>query len=717
MNPQHTLTADAKQAVKQRDPKFKEADIACTKAIAQAAVNLELFTIPLYMTSMYSITGTHQIQGSNDFYTGRWWPGIGFLLANSQANPPEDTLNKKLNREVFGKIYKVFMEEMLHLQLASNMSTMLGVKPSFTSDALQDNNYGWHCYGKEGGTTIIPHILDLQDCKNEEIELCNDNDGGHICTKINPGNTRVKLGAMNIEQAELFITIESTEDNVQKLLKLKAVKKYFPTAPFDNWTTHKTSKDLPYFGSIGHMYWCFWQYLEIEYTDGTQLLKILSDQVIQRDQFSRKGTKEYPGIDTTIENDLSWLKSQFINIINAITDQGEGQGVVNSIVSNFQESFSDELIAKFAPPSPPEKPADEYQMVAAVAPQNQADPEALRKRYPNYNDQGEIKPGTSGRAQARIDNDALDHFELFVQIKNLIQNSKPGEYTTWDVWHQEAGNQWTADMLQPDPNRDSKYGLPKATDIAQALNELKHESTTYDLLSKAGVGTIKGVTTQLNNYWSNPRGQFPSPAMGGSGDRLSICWAITGKVPKLWDGVKSLSRKGKMYHACQGMILDTATAQPDHMPLVEIYHSCKGSNDCKTEGGCGFVQGVLSSGNCGSSKTFCDSTVSVPANNNCGGRGGCAVPISASQLYPEPTPNPDNPEGCKEGDIIKGTMQVFKFDADFKPSPLTTIPYEKGDAVYDKAWEAYCEVLKDKGKTPPEKPAPHKLRLAFPPST
>jgi hypothetical protein len=59
-----------------RDPGFKDVDIAAISAIAHAAIDVELFTIPLYMTSLYSIQAMHQITSQgNDFYKGRLWPG------------------------------------------------------------------------------------------------------------------------------------------------------------------------------------------------------------------------------------------------------------------------------------------------------------------------------------------------------------------------------------------------------------------------------------------------------------------------------------------------------------------------------------------------------------------------------------------------------------------------------------------------------------------
>jgi hypothetical protein len=43
------------EAIKNRPLDLLATDTAAVRAIAQAAVSVELFTIPLYMTSMYSI--------------------------------------------------------------------------------------------------------------------------------------------------------------------------------------------------------------------------------------------------------------------------------------------------------------------------------------------------------------------------------------------------------------------------------------------------------------------------------------------------------------------------------------------------------------------------------------------------------------------------------------------------------------------------------------
>src|SRR6266536_4946592 len=110
--------------LKERPAKNHDTDKAALQAIAQAAIDVELFTLPLYMVSMYSIQGMHQITSKgNDFYRGRLWPGAS--PAREPASSP--------NAAAFNHFFSVFIDEMLHLQLASNIAKALGVMPSYNS--------------------------------------------------------------------------------------------------------------------------------------------------------------------------------------------------------------------------------------------------------------------------------------------------------------------------------------------------------------------------------------------------------------------------------------------------------------------------------------------------------------------------------------------------------------------------------------------------------
>src|SRR5215204_4497699 len=134
--------------LKLRDPANRDTDKAALQAIAQAAIDVELFTLPLYMVSMYSIQGMHQITSKgNDFYQGRLWPG-----AAPSRDPGKDPHPE--NAQAFNHFFSVFIDEMLHLQLASNIAKVLGVMPTFNSSMLQTDDYGWNCYADQ---TVIPH--------------------------------------------------------------------------------------------------------------------------------------------------------------------------------------------------------------------------------------------------------------------------------------------------------------------------------------------------------------------------------------------------------------------------------------------------------------------------------------------------------------------------------------------------------------------------------
>jgi hypothetical protein len=742
--------------IKKRPVKYKEADISCVKAIAQAAINVELFTIPLYMTALYSIQGTHQITSKNsDLYEGRWWPGAG-ATAPAMGNYDKLTSNEK----VFNNVYSVFIEEMLHLQLASNMASTIGVTPCFTSTALQNDSYGWHCYSPETNNNTIPHILSFHDC-NKTIDGIDPRLQPYFKSHY-PGKSlqdmQVKLDAMNDTQALLFLAIEETEDDAHKLIQKKywdtsaadfepvdvggKRPKYFEPAPYNWWQESYTEGNLPLFGSIGYMYQVYWHYLEIEYDDGSSLLNLLVNDVqsIQRDEFNtNKGSKQYPGIAAEINiagTDIDKIKLQLINNINAITDQGEGDKVVGSIL----DTWGDQQWAKSY------LKAQQFKLESnGVDEEFQPDPQSLTALYPGYNDKG-IVDGVSGSAYARIYNRAKDHFETFEDclqliLKNTASTTPKGErYVTWDVWHKENENTpWTAAMLNPN-NTQSKYSLPSAEDVASALNNLGAAgkvSATHEIFSLSAVGTLKGLTTALDKYWNGDSSEFPGPAMGGSGDRVSICWATTGMTPDLITGIEN-PHKDNLYNACQGM--DYMASSPvdvdmAKMPDVVTYHSCKGSNSCMAQGGCGFVQSDAGGGNCSQSVVKQSANTagcgapdikSAPADNKCASFGGCAVPISASQLYPDQTES--NP-----------MMKLYSFeksdDGYHSKDAKIMLSYEKGDGVYDIAWKAYCLTVgdgmrdnldiksEDVGDTTivtatiKDKPNDTDIRLALPPST
>ncbi len=637
----------------------KPADIAAVKAIAQAAINVELFTIPLYMAAMYSVQGMHQITSvGNDFYQGRQWPGLGPAApVGGQALSP--------NQQAFNVVFSVFIEEMLHLQLASNVATALGVTPTYESPLLQDADHGWTCYGPT--LSVIPHIIDLTDTTDYT-------------------NVAVNIGALTKEQLQLFLAIEQPDNIARAGIQPSKIGKYFPSVPFANWTASSTEADLPMFGTIGWMYQCYWDYLNFAYDDGTTLIgTMFAAGSVQNDMFNVTGSghpdAEYPLAQTTLAGITipADALNQINTMLSAITDQGEGSTL----------------------PNPPQG------LLGAVQPEYRASKPALEADYPGATDSGD--PAPSPDAAARADNDSPDHFERFTEILAGID-----QVQTWIDWFGE-GNSWSAaDLQASDYNPDSNpYNLPATADVAQALNNLASvndaavRQANFTMLSQAAVGALAGITSVLYTYWSVPGTNFPYPAMSGSGDRMSIIWAIFGQAPDLSVGIGTPD--DSLHHSCQA--LDFSGTGTNDCAGVELFHACRGSNNCKAQGGCGFVQLTSGGGLCGhfmadaaKAPMLGASTVySAPSDNKCGTFGGCAVPISASQLLNK-----------------SGNMQLFNFSgSENTPIPLQPpLAFTTGQLVHDVAYQAYRQVMAQRGVTVPETPpAPNDLRLAFIPST
>ncbi|WP_181885554.1 ferritin-like domain-containing protein [Trinickia dinghuensis] len=750
-----------------RNPAHKETDIAALRAIAQAALEVELFTIPLYMTSLYSIYGMHAITGKNlDFYKGRLWPG---------AKPVRTPANNE--EQAFNILFSVFIDEMLHLQLASNMATAVSdpnSPPKYSTCSLVDpETHAWKCFGH--GKTRIPNIIDLAHTQSyqerREQGLAAD----------------VDVGALNEEKLWLFCAIERDDADARADVLEPYRAEYFPTAPFDDiWKPGgargpwEAGEPLPQFGSIGWMYQCYSKYVNVVYEDGSTLWdSVFNPNGQQNDlfnNFSGSGhpMREFMGFETTIAltyKDIA--KAQMLNMMSAITDQGEGSTIKERVrvrvekgvtalsdhlggeigarnYENLQEVFKDALGVEILPedafPVLAELTAQPHGLLQggdrkqqllqrarevglqAVKKEYRPSPVALESDYPSFNDSGVLVP--SADAAARTDHDEADHFERFNRdIRNLFAQGGVRTWTDWWAKRSKEGCGWQGnDLKKPDYVRPADDPIPSPDEVAEALNTLRAEPARYyPTLSQAAVGSIAGVLTVLDDFWNaaaqaqNPV-QFPFPSMVGSGDRMAICWAVFGKAPDLSIGLEPLNSK-TLYHACQGLDLSAAQA-PNDCAQVGVFHSCRGSNQCNAQGGCGFVQKVSGGGNCSTStsastalqtRTFgngCNPlpVFSAPGDNRCQGFGGCAVPISASQRFP-----------------VGGTMQLFDYKktGGFQPRwqavPLegtdATIAFEKGERIDKIAYEAYKRVLQARQQeVPPELPA-NPLRIAMPPST
>ena len=425
------------------------------------------------------------------------------------------------------------------------------------------------------------------------------------------------------------------------------------------------------FGTIGWMYQCYYDYLSLRYDDGTTLwdARVQQGPAQSRTTCSttpsgRPSDARIPlGFKTTIALDLSARspRSRCCRLMDAITDQGEGSDPALKRGTCRRRSRA----VRAALPSPIT--------------------DALASDYPSYDDNGKLAP--SADADARGGNDHDDHYERFLEVQTLICDR---DVTTWAAVAEAHG---ALDGGRPQdsrtrPDASPMTSCPTADDIAGGHERLaKEPERSHTLLSQAAIGAIAGVTTVLNNYWSaGGRTPVPSPipSMAGSGDRMAIAWAVTGQTPDLSRRHRSADADG-LYHACQGLDLDGDTAINDCAAGLDLPHLqgierlprpgrlrlrrrlTTGGGNCgsssrrlprsRAGGGCAHGDPQIRQA-CAAGRRRGRATYSAPSDNKCGAFGGCAVPISASQLYP-----------------TSGVMQTF----DFEPDPTTKADHLRAD--------------------------------------
>jgi hypothetical protein len=267
------------------------ADRSALHQLLQLAVEVELFTIPLYMSSLYSIRGMYMSSSSSQAL----WPGI-------KPNPNVSSANQY----AYNAIFSVYIQEMLHLQLASNLCTAVGLTPQFP--ALDYTKFG----------TTIPCIGDLRKVKGYE-------------------DVEVRLGPLDRNQIKLFLAIEMPDWEANDDAHLR------PTTPFPTDASGKPVIPSE-FGSIGHLYHCIQQYFDIVYDDKTTLWeKLFTANSVQVDMFNFKSgsaqhpSREYPHFPVTIASDASAKQARKTaqEMITAILDQGEGAQANSVVPSRF----------------------------------------------------------------------------------------------------------------------------------------------------------------------------------------------------------------------------------------------------------------------------------------------------------------------------------------------------------------------------------------------
>lgn len=515
-----------------RDPINLAVDRAALYALIQTAVDVELFTIPLYMTALYSIRGTYPapLDGQDV------WPGL-------RPDPTSTTASQR----AFNAVFSVYVQEMLHLQLAGNISSAMGLPPRLEAPVYD-------------GTTL-PCIGDLKDMAGFEDVL-------------------VRLGPLDRNAVRLFLAIENPdwESSTTK-----------PTVPFADWSP---TEPLPEFGTIGHLYECIGEYMDIVYGDGKQTYtlwdKVYDRDSIQVDLFNFKSKtdyhpeEEYPTFDVFIPAGTNATDARKIagTMIDAITEQGEGRDA-----SKGPDTVDPQYV-------PSEKGvSDDY---------------------------------TVNDGAVRYFWDQQGHWERFQQVARFLP-----EVETWPQWWTKHGGvvAWQWQDLVVSPHTVDMPTQMFAQQRAVALNDPRTADQVNDALDQSYTSLLAAIEASWKNpAWRNRRGKdidadqlFPYAAMQALSTRVATVWAANG-VPRF----RKLSNSGELpfptqpAHACQGL---DPKAPGANTCANAVIHTCSQANSCASQGGCGYPN---------------PPDDGFPSVNKSAGGGGCGAPIPVAQVF-----NPD----------------------------------------------------------------------------
>ncbi len=294
-----------------------EGDKAMIRHLIQLAADVELFTIPLYMTTLYSIAGRKAMPD------GSVYPYMG---------PSEQYSMQGLNAQrSYNAIFSVYIQEMLHLQLAMNIGNALGASMSLTQPLYPH---------PEKGSNWVPclgELANLNPTKYPEFK-----------------NIEVKLDALSSNSINLFMAIELPDE--ESFVAPPSVP--LDCEPADVFTMT--------FGGIGNLYTTIQKYLNFQYPPhdqnpaGLNLFEHCYTQavteasakgktIIQVNQFKGKHSSynEHMVLEVTPGAHCSKAFSDVNEMINAIVSEGEGSSTnnYNFVSPNYQPSASDDIAA------------------------------------------------------------------------------------------------------------------------------------------------------------------------------------------------------------------------------------------------------------------------------------------------------------------------------------------------------------------------------------
>ncbi len=503
-------------------PRFSAANMSLLQRHLQALVEVEFFTIPFYLTGVYSFTNA--------------------ALAYSSKT---DTTPYMVQQ----KALSVAVQEMYHLQLAANLANAFKVTPDIPKMTLQ-----------AGTQIVIPHL---------------EQNGQPLTAQL--GNLPEAIQAM--------VDIETPDPN--------------PNFPPPN--------EAVTYASISDLYHATLELLA-GYLTANALVPMSADE-----QFSPGNNQVAYGTfpQTYVYNTIT-TRPDVADLANAVTDQGEG-----------------DLVA-----SP--QAGQNAAMQAA---------QAMLSGFFTFGDDGQVLPQFQPAKGSRFyAYGSITHFRRFEEIQATL-----------------AGNDWATTIGKPifypdgTPSTDYPSWAPADGSVVFAaintiwsylIDAMQVGFATGNLPSTDGTASNPGFNQAMLSFkyilpmaWQ--LGTAPSFVYRAGVTPADVQAAMDQVDPLClfhWDARTAELRGQPNFvanacqglNACQGMGWGAIATQAGNGACATAdFHTCGGGNDCKSQGGCGYLSYAPGT----TPQILPPSEQWIPDLNSCKNLGGCETPISTGQVF------------------------------------------------------------------------------------
>lgn len=554
-----------------RDSSNAPLDGQVLRKLLATAAGVELYTIPLYMSALYSIQGfrkyTVDDPGGSGSFNG-YWPGMGPTAPVGIPVDPNSGTNSPANQRAFNAIFSVYIQEMFHLQLAGNLWAAC-CKGASSEENGKVKLVAPSYPPKSANSHVIPCIGDL---KNTKDPLFHD--------------VTVALDQLNENQIKLFMAIESPDWIVS-----------------DNWPKppYASVEDVPDdFGSIGHLYEAIDYYLTLEYSDALEDQPIrLWDYVYDPDAhqvnaFMVGKQEDYP-FPVTLDglgNDPELAQAHALQMVDAIIDQGEGG-------SKTEPGVPDTYIPQHSNYAP-----------------------GIQRRWDH----------DSHYERFKFVHENLQEVETWPTW--LSRQSDPAAPFVWTDFlgsgsedHDVPAQQQFGELLAEAYNNEAT-----AASVDKLLSEsfvsiLNAMTACWNSDAPFPYAAMQALSSRVSPVWASVGSNGGTgPTFNGDVPPLDI----PAKADTPYPGhVKAHACQG--LNLCHGLDInhDQSKGPGEGSCALAVGHTCGNSNSCAGQGGCGYP--AVPSYNDHNGKSPPNLVPSDPSQG--AGAGGCGAPIPMAQVF------------------------------------------------------------------------------------